>query len=233
MTSPASARQLDVAGRQQRERPVDLRARVMKGAAHVELVVVQRASWRATPCVPDGQPPTSTTVPPGRAAATACSQASARPTASKTRSCSPSSEAERAPSASAWARRSGWRSQHEHVAALEHEQPREHQPDRPAAEDGGVRARRCRARRRARRRRAARPSRRRRSPGHRGSRAARAGGAAMRSAKPPSTHVGARQIAARPARQGPHSPQATESPTSTRSPVSARTPAVSWPNRAG
>ena len=45
-------------------------------------------------------------------------------------------------------------------------------------------------------------------------------GAAMRSAKPPSTQVGARQIAARPARHGPQAPQATESPTKTRSPVS-------------
>ena len=60
-----------------------------------------------------------------------------------------------------------------------------------------------------------------------------AAGAAMRSAKPPSTHVGARQIAARPARHGPQAPQATESPTKTRSPVSVRTPAVSWPKRAG
>ena len=58
-------------------------------------------------------------------------------------------------------------------------------------------------------------------------------GAAMRSAKPPSTQVGARQIAARPARHGPQAPHATESPTRTRSPVSARTPAVSWPKRAG
>ena len=60
-----------------------------------------------------------------------------------------------------------------------------------------------------------------------------ADGAAMRSAKPPSTQVGARQIAARPARHGPQVPHATESPTKTRSPVSARTPAVSWPKRAG
>ena len=59
------------------------------------------------------------------------------------------------------------------------------------------------------------------------------GGAAMRSAKPPSTQVGARQIAARPARHGAQAPHATESPTRTRSPVSARTPAVSWPKRAG
>ena len=58
-------------------------------------------------------------------------------------------------------------------------------------------------------------------------------GAAIRSAKPPSTHVGARQIAARPARHGPQAPQATESPTKTRSPVSTRTPAVSWPKRLG
>jgi hypothetical protein len=54
-----------------------------------------------------------------------------------------------------------------------------------------------------------------------------AGGAAMRSAKPPSTQVGARQMAARPARHGAQAPHGTESPTRTRSPVSTRTPAVS------
>ncbi len=68
------------------------------------------------------------------------------------------------------------------------------------------RRRRCRARPRERRPRAARPS----PPPPRavrpGSGAARCAGAAIRSAKPPSTHVGARQICARPARQGSQRP---------------------------
>ena len=60
-----------------------------------------------------------------------------------------------------------------------------------------------------------------------------AAGAAMRSAKAPSTQRGWRQIWGRPARQGPQAPQATESETRTRSRVSSRVPAVSWPNGHG
>ncbi len=60
-----------------------------------------------------------------------------------------------------------------------------------------------------------------------------ASGAAICSAKPPTTQAGERQICDRAARHGAHAAHATESDTNTRSPVSVRTPAVSWPNPHG
>ena len=61
---------VDVAVGEQRQRVVDLGRRVVKGAADVELGVVQRAEGSVT-SLPAGQPPTSTTVAPGAAAAIA------------------------------------------------------------------------------------------------------------------------------------------------------------------
>ena len=128
--------------------------------------------------------PTSTTVPPGAAASTAARHASGpADRLEHQRRGAPSASTARAPSASAWARRSGWRSATVTVAAGEHEQPREHEAHRPAAEHAGVGAPRRRAPRRAPPPRAARPSPRPAGSRPSGIACSAAAGAAMRSAK--------------------------------------------------
>lgn len=119
-----------------------------------------------------------------------------------------------------------------HRSSLREQQRGQHQTHRPAAEHAHVLSVAAAGNRVERSREWF--GHRRRGGGHRGGDPVRAcAGAAIRCAKPPSTHLGARQICGRDARHGTHFPQAIESETRTRSPVSTRTPAVSWPNLHG
>ena len=100
---------VDRAAGEQRQRAVDLGRGVVERAAEVELVVVQRAASAARR-LPAAQPPTKTTQPPAR---TPRPRRARRPGARPPRRRRRGRRAARrviAPSASACARRSGWRS---------------------------------------------------------------------------------------------------------------------------
>ena len=86
---------------------------------------------------PDGQPPTITTRPPGDASCSAACHAPGRPTASKTSGAEAGGSAVGRGGAEGRCLRAALRVavDDRHVAAVEHEQPREHQADRAAAQD--------------------------------------------------------------------------------------------------
>ena len=211
---------------QQRQRAVDLLARVVEGAAQVELVVVQRAGRQ------HGVGPALAAADEHDAAArahacTASRQASGRPTASNTTSWSASRSALIAPAASAWARRSAWRSASVTVrpsatSSAASIWPIGPPPSTPTSGAQLAPARRSIACTAAASGSAIAAAAGLEPVGHAVQRRLRRRHQLGEAAEHPA--AARAQICGRPAAQWRHAPHATESPTSTRSPVSSRTP---------